>query len=128
MRAVVPHVLEEGRVRTGPFASGPINGFNGMFFVFGPCGADLKIVASSGGMGWEHVSVSLKNRCPNWPEMCFVKELFWDDEEVVMQLHPAKSEYINCHPYCLHLWRPLDATIPLPPSIMVGTKPGEEAA
>ena len=23
-----------------------------------------------------------------------------------MQLHPAEQEYINQHPYCLHLWRP----------------------
>lgn len=31
-------------------------------------------------------------------------------------------------PYCLHLWRPLDAVIPLPPSILVGPKPSGEAA
>ena len=128
MRAVVPTALEEGRVRTGPFASDASFGFNGAFFVLGPCGADLKIIASSEGMGWEHVSVSLKNRCRNWPEMSFVKGLFWEDEEAVMQLHPPKSDYVNCHPYCLHLWRPLDAIIPLPSSIMVGPKTGEEAA
>jgi hypothetical protein len=69
------------------------------------------------------VSVSLKNRCPNWQEMCFVKDLFWEDSEVVMQLHVAKSEHINCHPYCLHLWRPQHHQIPLPPSDTVGPKP-----
>lgn len=31
------------------------------------------------------------------------------------QLHPAKSEYVNIHPYCLHLWRPLEREIPMPP-------------
>jgi hypothetical protein len=37
-----------------------------------------------------------------------------------MQLHVAVKEHINCHPYCLHIWRPHDQVIPLPPSIMVG--------
>lgn len=79
----------------------------------------LMIVASDG-MGWEHVSISLPTRCPNWDEMCLVKSLFWDDEEVVMQLHAKKSEWVSNHPYCLHLWRPTDAVIPTPPQIMVG--------
>jgi hypothetical protein len=41
--------------------------------------------------------------------MCHVKELFFDADECVMQLHPPKSEYVNCHQYCLHLWRPQTA-------------------
>jgi hypothetical protein len=28
-------------------------------------------------------------------------------------------EHINCHPYCLHLWRPHNVEIPRPPSWMV---------
>lgn len=31
-----------------------------------------------------------------------------------------KRDHINCHPHCLHLWRPLKGRIPLPPSEMVG--------
>lgn len=77
-------------------------------------------VIASDGLGWEHISVSLNNRCPNWKEMCFIKDLFWEDNEVVMQLHVAKKDHINLHPYCLHLWRPLNAEIPLPSSFMVG--------
>jgi hypothetical protein len=83
--------------------------------------AILSVIASDGG-GWEHVSVSLKNRCPNWEEMCFIKNLFWDNEEWVMQLHPPKSQYINNHPHCLHLWRPQAESIPMPPSEFVGIK------
>lgn len=71
---------------------------------------------------WEHVSVSLPNRCPTWEEMCAIKAVFWDDEECVMQLHPPKSEWVNNHPYCLHLWRPLLLTIPRPPTDTVGIK------
>lgn len=55
---------------------------------------------------WEHVSVSLHTRCPNWREMCFVKDLFWDEEEEVIQLHPKKSQYVNVHEFCLHMWKP----------------------
>lgn len=66
--------------------------------------------------------MSLKNRCPNWFEMDYVKDLFWAEEETVMQLHVPKSEHINCHPHCLHLWRPLGVKIPLPPGEMVGPR------
>jgi hypothetical protein len=86
----------------------------------------LRVIASTGDadrdIPWEHVSVSLSNRCPNWPEMCFIKGLFWDAEETVMQLHPPQSKWINNHLYCLHLWRPVNARIPLPPEIAVGIK------
>lgn len=85
----------------------------------------LNIIASDGTeCGWDHVSVTLdqSKKCPTWEEMCFVKELFWNDDEEVMQLHPPKSDYINNHPGCLHLWRPTRETIPLPPGILVGIK------
>lgn len=75
---------------------------------------DLRIVFASGG-GWEHVSVSTETRVPTWAEMCVVKALFWDAEDCVMQLHPPKSQYVNRHPRTLHLWRPIDSTIPQPP-------------
>jgi len=81
----------------------------------------LRLVVSDG-EGWDHVSVSLENRCPSWAEMCFVKDLFFEPDEVAMQLHPAKSDYVNYHQHCLHLWRPYNRSIPLPPSIFVGPK------
>ena len=117
--------LEKFRLRRGPYASNTRDDL-GAFLVPGPCGRDLRIIASPGDahedIPWEHVSVSLPNRCPNWEEMCFVKSLFWDDEEAVMQLHPPRSTWINNHAYCLHLWRPLKAKIPLPPEVAVGLK------
>lgn len=85
--------------------------------------AELKVIVSAGDLDpnypWEHVSVSLPNRCPNWPEMCHVKNIFWGEDETVVQYHPKKSEYVDCHPYCLHMWRPVNGEILLPPSIMV---------
>lgn len=98
-----------------------------------PDGCDrLFCIASPGAAGeveFEHVSVTVRNkrmlslrRCPTWEQMCLVKEAFWDDTEAVMQLHPPKSEHVNSHAFCLHLWRPNKAEIPLPPSIAVGLK------
>jgi len=74
----------------------------------------MAVVWSFGG-GWEHVSVSYPNRMPSWAEMCKVKEMFWNDEETVVQYHPKKSEYKNLHPYCLHLWRKCGEDFELPP-------------
>jgi len=57
--------------------------------------------------GWEHVSVQLYHKLPTWEEMCEVKEIFWEDEEEAVQIHPKKSEYINMTE-ALHIWRPKD--------------------
>lgn len=80
--------------------------------------SQLRIIASWGG-GWDHVSVSLPDRCPTWDEMNFVKDQFFGSHETVMQLHPAKQNYVNCHPFCLHLWKPHQEAISLPPTVMV---------
>jgi hypothetical protein len=115
--------LEDGRVRTGAYASRP-GDLHGAFVIQGPRGAILRIISSGADTeyGWEHVSVSIDHRVPNWEEMCFVKDLFWGDEECVMQLHVPKSEHVNVHPNCLHLWKPTEGSILQPPSILVGTK------
>lgn len=91
----------------------------GVFVIPSPIDkAPLRVIATVGD-GWDHVSVSRSNRCPNWPEMDFIKRLFFRNREVAMQLHVAVSDHISVHPYCLHLWRPLDGGIPLPPKSMV---------
>jgi hypothetical protein len=83
-----------------------------------PAGAD----ATADGCGWEHVSVSLADRCPTWDEMAWVKDLCWGPDACVVQYHPPRAEYVNCHPYCLHLWRPAGAELPRPPAGLVGPK------
>lgn len=131
MRTVLPDKLEAGRIRHGLHGTTAKHGPFGAFFVISPLSTRLKIIASGKhelSLGWEHVSVSLANRCPNWVEMCFVKkDLFWKPEECVIQFHPPKSEYVNYHPYCLHIWKP-PFELPMPPSMMVGPKAGEEPA
>lgn len=78
----------------------------------------VTIVFSWGG-GWDHVSASYKNRTPTWEEMCMVKDIFFDEEECTIQYHPPKSHYINNHPHCLHLWKPQNEGILMPPKAMV---------
>lgn len=53
----------------------------------------------------EHVSVRAKKGTPSWETMCVVKDLFWEDEDEVIQYHPKKSQYVNMHPNVLHMWR-----------------------
>jgi hypothetical protein len=123
------HVPERARDTTHPqLGTTTADGHNGAFDLGSPEGNWRLALIASDGEGWEHVSVHayyqdghrIKLRTPTWKEMHFVKGQFWDDEDVVMQLHPKKSEYVNNHPHVLHLWRPTMGAIPTPPSIMVG--------
>lgn len=82
-------------------------------------GERYRVVASNG-QGWEHVSISSKHKVPSWKTMCIVKDLFFEEEEAVIQFHPRKSEYVNNHPNCLHLWKPTNEKLPIPPSWLVG--------
>ena len=126
MRATPPAELELGRKRDGYLRS-KTGDMHGAFHLIAPTSGELVVISSGVGPdndGWEHVSVSLSHRTPNWKEMCWVKDLFWDEEEPVMQLHPPRSDYVNHHPYCLHMWRPNTGQIPLPPSLFVGPKQG----
>jgi hypothetical protein len=118
MKQVLPESLEAGRI-AGRRSYGPY----GYFRIMGPCGCELWILSSGADYpeveGWEHVSVSRQRHPPNWEEMCFVKDLLWDAEEVVVQFHPRRSQYVNVHPNCLHLWRHVGG-FPEPPAILVG--------
>jgi len=136
-------------VTEGPLKSNPGFGNNGAFRLpvsLGP-GDNVTLLAAdhakpffiiwaiiSDSDGWDHVSAHVQmlpsggvarthmsedRRTPTWAEMCFVKSLFFEPEETVMQLHPAASKYINCHPYVLHLWRPYNRSIPMPDASMV---------
>lgn len=120
-------VPSDRRVRSGEWGSDDSYGNNGAFILAGPI-RSLLVIASDGD-GWEHVSVSTDKsgkHTPNWMEMCWVKDVFWDAEDVAMQLHPRRSEYVNHHPGCLHLWRPIGSLIPTPPMYMIAPKgPGE---
>jgi hypothetical protein len=129
------HVPELARDTTHPvLGSTSADGNNGAFDLESPePGWRLALLCSDGSEApdvvdwqWEHVSVhayrNSQSRTPTWKEMTYVKRLCWDGEDVVMQLHPRESEYVNCHPNVLHLWRPKLAVIPTPPAVLVGVK------
>jgi len=115
------NLVNKGRVRSGLMKSTDDLGFNGCFELrVTERQVPVKCIASNG-MFWQHVSVSQLNSShpPTWNVMNAVKDLFWEPEDVVMQLHPKKSDYVNIHPGVLHLWRPLKEAIPIPPVEMV---------
>jgi hypothetical protein len=129
------HVPEAARITSHPqLASTYLDGDNGAFVIESPepgwqlwliCSDGRDVCAAPEGADWEHVSVHAArksgiSRTPNWREMAYVKEVCWDPEDVVMQLHPRRSQYVNAHPHVLHLWRPRHLTIPEPPAILVG--------
>lgn len=106
--------------KTFEIAPGVIASYDGAFKLTSPYdhGTEFVIVASIA-YGWDHVSVSARDRCPTWQEMDYIKRIFFTDDEVVMQLHVARKDHINIHPNVLHLWRPQNAEIPLPPKELV---------
>lgn len=125
------HVPESARWIDAPhgYATTAADGNNGVFRVASPEPGWLLAIVVSDGEGWEHVSVhayrgvdgpTLRMRTPTWKEMAHVKRLFWDGDDVVMQLYPKEADYVNLHPHTLHWWHPIDAVIPTPPPIMVG--------
>lgn len=95
-----------------------LHGNNGYFVVQFESYA-LYVITSDGG-GWEHVSVSMSTRTPSWKQMCYIKDLFWGEDDCVVQYHPKKEDYVNMHEHTLHLWRPTDQELVAPPSIFVG--------
>jgi hypothetical protein len=122
MKHHVPLSLTENRIRYGQWSSTEKDGMAGGFRLIGPSGALLRVLSSGPKQGydWEHVSVSCEKRTPEWKEMCFVKDMFWTENECVVQYHPPKSRYVNFHPYTLHLWKLSDNTFPMPPMLLVG--------
>jgi hypothetical protein len=131
------HVPEASRVREGEMGTTSLYGHNGAFILPSPeAGWRLFLICSDGTDAdaegdlahWEHVSVSartqgrygIRTRVPSWKEMAFVKRLCWDEEDVAVEFHPRKSEYVNHHPHVLHLWRWKRGEFPTPPPIAVG--------
>lgn len=121
------HMPEKYRIRSGKLATDSSHGNNGAFMIPAKRHQNLRAIATDNDL-WEHVSVSLMDRCPTWDEMCLVKDMFWDEEDCVTQYHPPKSLYVSHHPYCLHMWRPVGTRIIMPPSWMVGPRPGQTEA
>lgn len=122
-------------IRFRQWASDDSYGMNGAFSIPLP-GFGHRVIANcvvsdgreapDGMGGYEHVSVHIleygKQRVPTWAEMCAVKDIFWSPEEVVVQYHPAQSDYVNNHSKVLHLWKWTKGPFPTPNPLLVGIK------
>ena len=63
------------------------------------------------GKRWLHVSMARANRVPDWQEIKLVKSLFIGDDKTALQVFPPKSQFVNIHEFCLHLWHCLDGDV-----------------
>lgn len=97
------------------------------WFVWQKGKTQIRVMAVDGDeTGWEHVSVSVayktsrkwEERTPKWDEMRWIKSMFWEAEECVVEFHPPESDYVNLATNCLHLWRYVNG-FPMPPKICV---------
>lgn len=127
--------IEQYRVKEAGMPP-PGSGRHGVFAI--PINSPINTVAyciATEGMKneaeWEHVSVSIAfrniagnemKRTPRWEEMEAIKQLFWEDEECVIQYHPPRSVYINDCNFCLHMWKPWGDNVKMPATNMVGFK------
>lgn len=56
---------------------------------------------------WVHLSISRQDRLPSWDDLKGVKKMFLGDHREAVQVLPKAEDYINLHPFCLHLWAPM---------------------
>jgi hypothetical protein len=91
-----------------------------------PCdtpGTKLQVIHAADA-GWDHVSACVLGRrggvrVPNYNEMQKIKLLYFKPDEIAVEYHVPTAKHINHNPHVLHLWRPHDVEIPLPPIWMV---------
>lgn len=115
--------VEEFRIITGVMGSSSSFGANGCFEVPSVFDKRTLAVIISDELGWEHVSVHAfkkkKKFIPRWVEMCQIKDMFWEPDDVVVQYHPAHKDYVNVNSYVLHLWRKVGEDFETPPIEMI---------
>jgi hypothetical protein len=65
------------------------------------------------GEDWLHLSIAGKRDLPSWPDLVDTWDLLIQPGFVAVQVIPLKSERVNVHPRCLHLWARLEMrTVP----------------
>lgn len=66
------------------------------------------------GRRWLHLSLSRKKRPRSWDELSAARDALLPPDRYAYQVLPPRDRWVNIHPYCLHLWCPLDGGPPLP--------------
>lgn len=57
---------------------------------------------------WAHLSFARKTRLPSYADMIRVKHVFLGDDKKALMVLPGIDEWVNIHPFCLHLYHCLD--------------------
>ena len=60
------------------------------------------IVSKDNGL-W-HLSISYPHRLPTYDELKKARYKYLPDVHYATQIFPPESEFVNVHPYVLHLW------------------------
>lgn len=68
----------------------------------------ISVLIEADGNPWLHVSVWRANRIPSYEDLTDTKAAFVGRERKAIQVFPGEAEFVNFHPYCLHLWCRLD--------------------
>lgn len=63
--------------------------------------------------GYWHMSISHPQRYPDWDEIHKARYNFLPGEINTAILLPKKSEYVNIHPNCFHVYELPDAEVPV---------------
>lgn len=69
------------------------------------------------GREWYHVSFSFPDHLPTYDDLQRVRKCFIGEAYTALQIFPPKSEYVNFHQFCLHLYVCLSEEI-VPDSIL----------
>lgn len=77
--------------------------YDGIPFKFMGC---VVIISKDAGL-W-HMSMSRKDRLPNYDEMKTARYQFFPDLDYMIQIFPPKQDFVNVYQFCLHLWEPKD--------------------
>jgi hypothetical protein len=56
------------------------------------------------GEEWLHVSIAHPDRLPTWEELKAIKIALIGAARFAYQVFPPNWQYVNQHPYALHLW------------------------
>jgi hypothetical protein len=96
--------MELGSLASAPFSLRPIGPavVAGGTMWFCP-DQGLSVITSIDG-GFRHLSVAHPIRYPTWAEIMRLRHWYFPAEMEVVMVLARRSEYVNVHPNCFHLW------------------------
>lgn len=101
MGVLKPRVLPAGYQCVDDYA-------NAAFYRRADCMSVIAEVAEYQKRLWLHVSCAYVDKLPSWADLREAKTVFCGPKRLALSIIPSEAEYVNIHPYVLHLWCPLD--------------------